>query len=109
MQRSKLISLLKTLSKNEIRWFKDYIYSPYFNKEKVLMKLADHLAKYHPEYDDEGINKEKVFAFLYPGKKYNDALMRNMISDLLKLANGFLLTLSLKRNEFFLIIILLIT
>jgi hypothetical protein len=100
MQRSKLISLLKTLSLNEIRQFRDFVYSPYFNKEKVLMKLADYLADYHPEYDDEGIDKEKVFASLYPGKKYNDALMRNIISDFLKLANGFLLTLSLKRNEF---------
>jgi hypothetical protein len=46
------------------------------------------------------MEKEKVFEFLYPGKKYNDALMRNIISDMLRLANEFLALLNFKKKEF---------
>lgn len=90
MEKSKLIVVLKTFTKDEIKSFNDFVRSPFFNNETVLIKLADYLQKHHPTYNSPQIEKEKVFAFLYPGKKYNDGLMRNIISDLLRLAEEFL-------------------
>ncbi len=99
MEKTKLIDVLKTFSKTEIKSFNDFVRSPYFNKETVLIKLADYLLKYHPAYKSPEIEKEKVFSFLYPGKKYNDGLMRNVISDLYKLAEEFLAAKSLSSNS----------
>ncbi len=100
MQKSKLIALLKTFSSSEIKSFRDFACSPFFNKEKVLEKLTDYVGGFHPEYDKPELEKEKVFAHLYPGKKYNDALMRNIISDLLCLAEEFLIIKKLKSSDF---------
>ena len=94
MNNSKFVLLLKTLSPGELKQFRDFVHSPFFNKEKVLKNLADYLKICHPEYDKKHMEKEKVFEFLYPGKKYNDALMRNIISNMLRLANEFLAVLN---------------
>lgn len=90
MEKSKLIDVIKTFSKEEIKSFNDFVRSPFFNKEKVLIRLADYLLQYYPLYSSPEIEKEKVFSSLYPGKRYNDGLMRNIISDLLKFAEEFL-------------------
>jgi hypothetical protein len=90
MEKSKLIDVIKTFSKEEIKSFNDFVRSPFFNKEKVLIRLADYLLQYYPVYSSPEIEKERVFSRLYPGKRYNAGLMRNVISDLLRLAEGFL-------------------
>ena len=100
MQRSKLITLIKTFNNNEIRSFRDFVSTPFFNKEKALQKLADYISKYHPNFDKPEIEKEKVFLYLYPGKKYSDGLMRNTTSDLLSLAEEFLIIKNLKAHGF---------
>jgi hypothetical protein len=100
MQKSKLIALLKSFSKQEMKSFNDFVFSPYFNKEKVLVKLVDFLSAYHPHYNVPGLEKENVFENLYPGKTYNDGLMRNIISDMLALAEEYLVLKNLNTDEF---------
>src|SRR5437016_321318 len=98
MEKSKLTEVFKTFSKDEIKSFNDFVKSPFFNKEKVLIKLAGYLQRLHPAYNFPGIEKERVFTFLYPGKKFNDGLMRNITSDLLALAEKFLAVKRLDKN-----------
>jgi len=100
MQKSKLITLLKTFSNDEIGKFTDLVRAQFFNNEKALQKLADHICSYHPDYSTPELDKEKVFTHLYPGKKYSDGLMRNTISDLLGLAEEFLIIKRLKAEGF---------
>jgi hypothetical protein len=97
MEKSKLIEILRTFDKGEINSFTDFVRSPFFNKEKVLIKIAEYLQKRHPDYNSD-IEKEKVFGFLYPGKKYNDGLMRNIISDVMRLAEEFLAVKHMRKN-----------
>ena len=98
MEKSKLIRVLKTFNNEEIKSFNDFVSSPFFNKEKVLINLANYLRQHHPEYKSSEIEKEAVYGFLYPGKKYNDGLMRNVISDLYKLTEKFLAVNNLINN-----------
>lgn len=90
MMKSKVFDILKELSKDELRKFGDYLCSPVFNKRKILKKLFDIYKKYHPEFSDPGLTKEKVFRKLYPGKEYSDELFRNLNSLLLNYAEDFL-------------------
>jgi hypothetical protein len=90
MKKSKLAELLRTFSKNEINRFVDFVSSPYFNKEQVLLKFAEYIQNNKADFDNSDFEKEKIYSSLYPGKKYSDALMRNIISDLLRLAEKFL-------------------
>jgi len=100
MKKSKLINVLKTFNNGEIKSFNDFVSSPFFNKEKVLINLISYLQNYHPSFNYPELEKAKVFEFLYPRKKYNDSLMRNIISDLHRLAEEFLVIINLQSNEF---------
>lgn len=90
MEKSKLIEILRTLNSNEIKSFKDFISSPYFNTGSAVIKLFTILKPYHPEYPAEKIQKEKIFQKLYPGKPYNEQVMKNLTSDFIRLCKEFL-------------------
>jgi hypothetical protein len=90
MEKSKLIEILKTFDNNEIKRFKDFICSPYFNTSTAVQKLYNILKPYHPEYPPEKITKEKIFGKLYPGKPYNEQVMKNLTSEFIRLSKEFL-------------------
>lgn len=90
MLKSKIIDILKTFSKAELKSFRDFVASPYHNSNKNVIKTLDQLRKYHPDYSSPNIKKEKLFAKLFPGKKFNDTVIRILLSDLLKLSEEFL-------------------
>ena len=90
MLKIKLFDVLKALSKDELKKFSEYLSSPLFNKRKVLYDLYGIYKKYHPEFSDTNLTKEKVFKKLFPGKEYSDELFRNLNSLLLGLAEDFL-------------------
>lgn len=70
--------------------FRNYIISPFHNTNKNVVSLFDIIRKYTPELSSANLAKEKVFKKLFPGKKYNDIVIRILISDMLRLAEEFL-------------------
>ncbi len=98
MQNSKLIHALKTFSPKEMREFNEYVNSPYFNNERPVMELTEILKKVHPKFDTATPTKEEVYKKLYPGKKYNDSVMRNVLSKTLRLAENFLTLREFENN-----------
>ncbi len=90
MISSKAIELVKTFNEEEFREFGLFVRSPYFNKEKIQVKFYDTIQKYYPGFSGRNFEKEKIFSRLYPGKKYNDGVMRNILSTTLSLAEDFL-------------------
>lgn len=93
MHDTRLIRILKTFSEEEFKNFGKFIASPYFTTGRDLTPLYKVLKGFYPEFEGKGLEKEKVFAKLDKGK-YNEQLMRIMISDLYKMAIDFLSNLS---------------
>jgi hypothetical protein len=100
MHKSKVIQLLKTFSKEEIKEFRDYVNSPLYNRNKAVMKLYEIARKKYPDFTSSFLEKQNLFAKLYPGKPYNDVVMRILISDLLKLAEEYLGFIRFKADHF---------
>lgn len=98
MRKSKVIEILRTLSEDELKRFKDFVNSPFHNRNKNVIRLFDNIRKYYPAFDSDRLEKEKVFIKLFPGKVYNDVVMRILISDLLKLSEEFLAYLSYRKQ-----------
>jgi hypothetical protein len=90
MIKSKALALLKTFTPKEFKKYELFVRSPYFNKENVQVKIYELLKRYYPEFNSPDLEKEKLYCGLYPGRKYNDGAMRNILSDMLKLAEMFL-------------------
>src|SRR3989304_9957186 len=99
MIRGKLIELLKEFSEEEFRKFGLYVHSPFFNRETVQNKFYIILKKYYPLFNGRDFNKEKVFKKLYPAKKYNEGVMRNILSNMLTLAENFLAVNKFMQNQ----------
>lgn len=98
MYKSKLLLLIKSFSQDEIKKFSDFISSPYFNRNRTLIRFYSEIKHYYPEFTKEKVEKEKFYSKLFPGKKFNEQVMKNLISDLIKLCKEFLQT-ELSRND----------
>lgn len=101
MHNNNLLKLLKSFQKEEFRDFCMFVSSQYFNRENVLITFTGILKKHYPTFTGNDLLKDKIYLKLFPGKKYNDAVLRNAVSDLLKLAEEFLKTVQLKKDPFY--------
>lgn len=91
MENSKLLLLLKTFDASEWRAFKDFVESPYFNKNKELIRLFLYLKKQAGKgFPAAKVQREAVYAAVYPGEPYNEKQLNYTISLLLKLAERFI-------------------
>jgi len=81
--------------------FRDFIYSPYFNKAVYVRNYFDKLKSFYPEFENYEKNKEAIFKSIYPDREYLDSTIRKLQSELLKLAEEFIIVSSLKNKEIF--------
>ncbi|HEY3250881.1 MAG TPA: hypothetical protein VGK25_07155 [Ignavibacteria bacterium] len=100
MNNSKLVNVLRTFSKNEMKEFEKLISSPFFNKGRNYLPFFKEVKKFYPEFDNEKMTDEYIFFKLYPGKKFNKQIIWNMTSSVLNMAEEFLIHVSLKKNPF---------
>ena len=85
-----IIVLLKTFSKKEIKNFKLFLGSNYFNNRKIVLELFNLISKYHPDYTHKKFTKEFLYDKLVHQKLYNDNTMRGLLSMLNKQALNFI-------------------
>lgn len=90
MQKSRLYTLLLTLSKKESRLLADFVASPFFNKRTELSHLLDYLLTCKDFLKLEP-SKEKAFEATFSKEKYQDAKLRLAINSLLRLTEQFLI------------------
>lgn len=99
MQSSKLVNLLKTFSEEELKKFDEFVSSPYFNKNSNILKLLGYIKKYSDNYESVKLEKEEAYAKIFPGRKYNDKVMKNLMSELLRLGERFLEQTRYEKNK----------
>ncbi|MEP7147202.1 MAG: hypothetical protein ABI792_09365 [bacterium] len=91
MLKSKAIDTLKTFSKEEYKRFQDFVASPYFNRSKRFVTLTTVLKKFLPQFNSEMLTEEYVYGKLYGKNKFSYSLMKNLMSEYLKLCESFLI------------------
>ena len=99
MLNSSLLEILRTFNPDEIKKFEDFILSPYFNKKAGVIKLYSEIKKYFPDFKNENLKREIVWKKLFPDRKFNYGIMKNLIFDLHKLTENFLQVLNFEFNE----------
>ncbi|MEO6696112.1 MAG: hypothetical protein ABIY50_06175 [Ignavibacteria bacterium] len=90
MKNNRLIQLLKSLTPSEFKQFKEFVNSPFYNKNKNVISLFDYLKNFYPDFKNEKVNDEFAFRKLFPGEKYDYFKLKNIISDLLMLGKEFI-------------------
>lgn len=98
MKNSKLINVLQTFSKPEVLKFREFVNSPYFNKNKNVISLAEEILDNYPDFDDVNFTEENIYKKIFSGK-YEYFKIKNVISDLLGLALTFLKISSAEKKD----------
>lgn len=99
MLKSSVIKIVKTLTMDEISQFSDFLNSPYHNKKSGVVKLFNLIIKYFPDFADDNLKKERLWVRLYPQKRFNYGVMKNLIYDITKLAEEFIIQQEYRSNE----------
>lgn len=90
MRDSKLIAILRTFSKKEFKDFGRFVYSPFFNRLNNVIKLFDVLKAQYPEFSSQTLTDEKLFESVFPSEKFDYSKFKNLVSDLMGLAEQYL-------------------
>jgi hypothetical protein len=96
----RLINVLRTFSKTELKEFEKFVSSPFFNKGRNYIPFLNQLKKFYPKFDNEKLTQEYIYEKLYPGKKFNKQIIWNMTSSMMYMAEEFLMQLGLRKNQF---------
>src|SRR5690606_8526792 len=83
----------------ELKSFEKFILSPYFTRGRDVSGFFSQIKKIYPDFKSSKINKEIFFNELFPGEKYNQKKLKNLSFELTYLAEQFLISESLKKNE----------
>src|SRR6185295_15771116 len=90
MLNSKLIDCLKTFSPKQIKWFDEFLCSPYFNKNDDLVKLYRFIVKYAPKFSNPDLDKNTVYCKTFNTKKADEKKLSYLMSDMLNLLEKFI-------------------
>ena len=96
MKDSKLVSILKTFSKDEFKEFEKFIDSPFFSTGRNLKPLYIALKKFYPSFESPKFSYENIFSMLNKNVAYNAILIRRLFSDMIKMAEEYLLQKAMK-------------
>ncbi len=100
MHNSKLLNLWRCFSTKQIKRLGDFIHSPFFNKQEELILLFDYLKKYAPAFKrKKALDKELVFAAVFPNTPYNAKQLSYHMSNLVKLSERFIIICHLEKDE----------
>lgn len=99
MQNTKLLSLLQSFNKTELKAFRKFVASPYYCTNPQALKLLDYLRKYSSNSNSKRLQKEKVYAHLYPNEAYKEIKLQQLASQLVKLVEQFWVTESRKEES----------
>ncbi len=100
MQKSKLIKLLKSLNEEELKRLGRFIRSPFYGYNPNITLLYEYVRKYYPELNSSKLNREKVFAKLFPEEQFSWNKLKKLMTALSQLVEEFLITMELEQNDF---------
>jgi hypothetical protein len=89
LKNSILVASLRACQAHELNALQRFVASPYFNRQAERVALLGHLLRFWPDFPSQDIQKEAVFAAIFPDKPFDDKQLRYLISDLNALIEQF--------------------
>lgn len=91
--------LLKSFSEEELKKFRRFLDSPYFNTSKKVIELFNLLCRFYPDFRSKLLTKENLYFRLHKDRKtYSDSTMRDLLSELLDLLQRYLTYENFEKN-----------
>lgn len=87
------------MDNEEFRRLKRAFSSPYFATNTRLLTLYEYLKKHYPEFEEAKLQKEKLFRKLYPGKPFNDGVLRVLVREFSAVVEDYILLERLRSDK----------
>jgi hypothetical protein len=89
--KSKLLDIFRVLAPEELRWLRDFVDSPYFNKHAVVRQLCRHLIQAGRDgFPEPSLAKATLATALFPGESDPVPKLHHAMSRLYQLCLQFL-------------------
>ncbi len=98
MHKNKVITVLKSLTADEIRQLDKFVRSPVHNQHEDVVRLFQYVRKYL-NGGERALDKERVFGHLFPELAFNMQQIHYLSSYLLKVVEEFLAWKEWKNDE----------
>ncbi len=90
MRNTNLVKLLRVLTTRERSRFKEFVFSPFFNKNEKLKLLCVAVLHHAPTFEHAGMRKATIFRKVFGKEAFDERRLNNYISFLLQLLYDFL-------------------
>lgn len=101
MKTSKLVETLKCLHPEEIARLELFLAAAYFHghdPDEPILALCRYLTRFHPAYDQAGLEREQVYCALFPGETVVRSRLEKLMTRLLKEVRRFI-AFEMQRQE----------
>lgn len=99
MNDSKFYRFLKTLNNKELRKFRKYLESPYFNTNQTLLALYSVFETHLMDEKSSPLQKEIVWDLIFPNESFDYDRLRKLLHLLMVLGEDFLAQLAYDDNS----------
>ena len=89
MKKTKLIRVLASFDTSELRRLKDFVTSPFFNKNEKIQALFDFIIDSAPGFDNDELTEENAFKHIFKKEEYKEQVITKLSSKLYKLIQTF--------------------
>ena len=90
MLNNKLIGLLQSFERREMTRFREFAFSPYFNKHEGVRALVAYLSAVFPDFEEKNCGRKVVFQEIFPGQRHDQAKLALIFTYSMRLAEQFL-------------------
>ncbi len=98
MIKSKLIQYLSLFTTADLRNFRAFVHSPYFNKHQKTKELIDYIMKVN-NFESGQLGMSKVFKKIFPLQAYEEQKLRTVMSYLVQLIYRYYAQQAYEQNQ----------
>ena len=99
IKENKVLSILKTFTRKDLRLFGRFIRSPYFNWHPEVATFYSLIMEDYPAFSSPQLEKRNIFKKLYPGRRFDDKTVRYQYTDLARLLEKYLVSQQIETNS----------
>lgn len=99
MRQSKLVKSVNALNAWELRHLGDFVHSPFFNKHPRVTRLFELLIAGAAPRGAGELNRERIFAELFPGEPFHEQRFKDLLSLCMKTLRSFWTHFRLRQDE----------
>ena len=96
---NKLANRLSALPPEDLKLFRKFLQSSWFNGSQVVLNIFDKIKNHYPHFDSPKLEYRSIFKKVFPKEKYNEKKLRNYLSNLTVCVEKFMAQKAFEENR----------